>query len=153
MVSWWVPYLAKGQGLTSIMVQGITRTVAAFRGPGVSLSPTRIIHLFRSPTYGLLVGAISGQRPPDPTSIMTQVITRILAAFLPPPAFFESNSYIGPSPGHSNLGTLKKITTACTIAALLMSLFSPPKCSEASFKRAQSVNKNCLKDATSMLYT
>ena len=39
---------------------------------------------------------------------------------------------MGLSPSHSYLGTLK-ITTAYTIAALLISLFFPPKCYEASF--------------------
>ena len=80
------------------------------------------------------------------TSIMSQRITRILAAFCP--LAFASDSNNGPSPGHSNLGVLKKIT----IAALLISLFSPPKCHGASFKRAQSVNKNFY-DTTSLLYT
>ena len=45
--------------------------------------------------------------------------------------------YLSLSPGHSNLGT-RKITTACTIAALLISRFFLPKCFEASFKQAQS---------------
>ena len=105
--------------------------------PRVSLSPTQVmaplqvipilvkwkIRLFRSPTYGLLVGAIFGQGPPGLTSIMAQGITRIMAAFCPLQRLFESNSNNGPAPGHSNLTTLKKITTACTITALLISLY------------------------------
>ena len=67
--------------LTSIMVQGITRTVAAFLpSPSVYSIQTRImalshtnlilvrkkILLFRSPLYGLLVGAILAKGPrPD----------------------------------------------------------------------------------------
>ena len=47
---------------------------------------------------------------------------------------FESNLNNGLSPSQSNLGTLKKITAACTVATLLISPFSPPKCYEASFK-------------------
>ena len=62
---------------------------------------------------------------------------------IPPCRLFESDLNNGPSPGHSNLGMLKKITPAFTIAALLISLFFPPKCYEASFKRAQNFDKNC----------
>ena len=51
---------------------------------------------------------------------------------------FETDLNNGLSPGHSSLKTLKKITTTCTIASLLILLFFPSKCSEASFKRAQS---------------
>ena len=91
MVSWWVQYWPRAEGLTSIMAQGITWIMVAF-------VPQRL---------------------------------------------FESNLNNGPSQGHSNLVMLK-ITTACTIAALLISLFFPLKCYEASFKRAQSVNENCL---------
>ena len=78
------------------------------------------------------------------TSIMAQRITWIVAEVWPPAFIPVSNLIYGLSPGHSNLGTQKKITTACSIAALLISRFFPPKRSEASFKRAQSVNKNCL---------
>ena len=55
-----------------------------------------------------------------------------------PRRLLESDLNNGPTPGYSDLGMLK-ITTACTIAALLILLFFPAKCSEASFKRAQSV--------------
>ena len=37
-----------------------------------------------------------------------------------------SHSNNGPSPGHSNFGMLKNISTACTIVARLISLFFPP---------------------------
>ena len=80
------------------------------------------------------------------TSTMAQEITWIVAAFWPR-RLFESNSIYGFSPGCSNLGT-RKIITACTIAALLITWFFPPKCSEASFNRAQSVKKNCLNDTS-----
>ena len=72
---------------------------------------------------------------PGLTSIMAHEITRIAAAHWPR-RVFESDSNNGPSQGHSSLGILKKITTACTIAALLTSLFFLPKCCEVSFKRA-----------------
>ena len=62
---------------------------------------------------------------PGLTSIMAQEITWIVAAFWPR-RLFESNSIYGLSPSHSNLGT-RKITTACNIAALLITLFFPPK--------------------------
>ena len=40
--------------------------------------------------------------------------------FLPSRRLCKSNSNNGPSPVHSNLGTLKKITIACTTVALLI---------------------------------
>ena len=75
----------RAPGLASKMVQGITRIVATFlTPPGAYSSPCRIIAppqanpilvrwkilLFRCPTSGLLVGAISGQGPVSLTSIM-----------------------------------------------------------------------------------
>ena len=54
-----------------------------------------------------------------------------------PQRLFESNSKNGPSRGHFNLGTLKKITTASTIAALLISLFSR----QNAMRRAQNVKR------------
>ena len=111
------------------------------------------IHLFKSLTYGLLVGAILAKDPrpnfnngPGNNSNSGRIFVASV--------YSSPIRIMAPPPGHSNLRTLMKITTACTIAALLISRFSPPKCSEASFKRAQSVNKNCLNDTTSsMFYT
>ena len=79
--------------------------------------------LLRCPTYGLLVGASSGQGPrpdfnngPGDNSNSGRIL---------PQRLFESNANNGPSRGHSNLGKLKKITTAYTIAALFILLFFP----------------------------
>ena len=95
--------------------------------------------LFRSPTYGLLVGAINGQGPrpdfnngPGDNSNSGRV------------SAFESNWNNGSSPGHINLGTLKKITTACTIAALLISLFSRQNAMRRALSELKVFNKNCL---------
>ena len=159
MVSRWMPDTVKSPRLDFNNDPRITWIVVKFLPPSpppppsVYSSPTEMmaplqvipilvkqrIHLFRSPTYCLLVGAISG---PGLIPIMAQGIIRIVAAFCPQ-RLFESNSNNGHYPGHSNLGTLK-ITTACPIAALFDSLFFPPKCYEASFNLAQSVDKNCL---------
>ena len=61
----------------------------------------------------------------------------------PPSVFFESHSIYR---GHSNL---EEDYPACAAAALLISEFFLPKCSEVSYKPAQSVNKNCLNDTIS----
>ena len=106
------------------------------RTTGIYSSPTEIMEWplprsFQSWSNGryicsglpLMVGAILAKslRP-----IMAQGITWLVAAFWPP-AFIRVQFEQRPSQGHSNLVTLK-ITTACTIAALLISLFFPPKC-------------------------
>ena len=62
---------SRAAGLTSIMISEVTRIVAPFCPPRVYESLTRImalpghlnlgLHLFMSPTYGFLAGAISGQ--------------------------------------------------------------------------------------------
>ena len=75
MVFWWALYPAKGPSLASVMAREMTPIVVALWLPGIYSSPTRImapqaipilcqmeLHLFRSPTYGFLMGAISGQR-------------------------------------------------------------------------------------------
>ena len=65
----------RAAGLTSIMASEVTQIVVPFPPPRIYLSPTRImappqaitilhqmeLHLFMSPTYGFLAGAISGQ--------------------------------------------------------------------------------------------
>ena len=76
MVSWWVPYLAKGSKPdVNDGLGGDLNSDPILPPPGIYLSPTRIIappqaisilcqmelHLLRSPTYGFLVGAIFGQ--------------------------------------------------------------------------------------------
>ena len=139
MVSWWVPYLAKGprpdfnncpwDNLNSshILASGVYSSLTQIMAPlqVIPISVRGKIHPFRSPTYGLIVGAISGQGPrPDfnngpgdnPKSGRISAPQRLL----------ESDSNNAP-PGHSDLGMLKKITTACTIAVPLNSLFFPTK--------------------------
>ena len=125
-------YLAPG--LTLITAHGIIWIIAAFWPTGVDLCPTQImalaqvfailikwkIHLFRSPTYGLLVGAISGQVPK--AWIQGDNLNR--GCILAPSVYSSLIRFMhGLLPGHSNLG-MRKITTACTIAALLISRFS-----------------------------
>ena len=78
MVSWWLPYLAKGpmsdfnNGLgndsNSGCILALQRLIKSDLNNGPSPSQSFVrwsIHLFRSPTYGFLVGAISpkGCRP------------------------------------------------------------------------------------------
>ena len=59
-------------------------------------------------------------RPPGLASIIAQGITRMVAAVLAPSVYLSPIRIMPPPPppGHYNLGMLKKITTACTIAAL-----------------------------------
>ena len=144
-------YLASG--LTLIIAHGIIWITAAFWPTSVYFCLTQImapplvfanlvkwkIHLFRCPTYGLLVGAIV-VKCPRPHFNNGPGITRIVAAFWPPAFIYSSLTRLMAS--RQAIPILErglKIATACTIAALLISRFFPPKCSEASFKRAQSV--------------
>ena len=77
MVLWWVPYLAKGTrpALNNCpwdnLNGGYILALGVYSSPTQIMSPLQVIsvlvrwkiHLFRSPTYGLLVGAISVQGP------------------------------------------------------------------------------------------
>ena len=134
MVSWWVQYLAKGPRPDfTDNGPGITRIVASFLPPrrlfesssNNGLSPgqsnlgqiqdtsVQVSHLW-SP------GGCKGPRPDFNNGPGVNSNSGLIF----PQRLFESNSNNGPSPDHSNLGTLKTITTACTVAVLLISLFS-----------------------------
>ena len=68
MVSWWVLYLAKGPGMTSNFIK--VRMISNLCPTRIIASPKAIpilgqmeVLLFRYPSDGILVGAISGQGP------------------------------------------------------------------------------------------
>ena len=105
----------RATGLTSIMASKVTGIVTPFWPPGVYSSLTRImalpqaisilcqmeLHLFMSPTYGFLAGAIlaKGCKPYFNNGLRGDSNS---GPILAPRRLFESDSNNGPSPGHSN---------------------------------------------------
>ena len=97
------------------------------------------IHMFWRPSYGLLYLA-KGPGPdfnndPGDNSNSCRIF---------PLGLLESDLNNGPSPGHSDLGMLRKIITACTIAALLISLFSRQNVLRRALIELEVFKKNCL---------
>ena len=155
MVSW-VQYLAKGPKPDFNDGPRITRIVAAFLSPAFFESdsnngpspghsnlgqmedtPVQVSHLW-SPGGSNICPRASGL-----TLIMAQGITQIVAAF-GPQRLFDSNSNNDPSPRPFQSWNAKEDYHSLYYGRPFDFTIFPPKCSEASFKRAQSVNKNCL---------
>ena len=127
MVSWWVPYPAKGpkpdfnncpkddlnSGCTlapQCLFECDSNNAPPPHPQAIPILCQMESHLFRSPTYGFLAGSISGQRAAGLTSIMAWEVTQIVPPILAPQRSFESDSINGPSPGQFELRSYGRYT-------------------------------------------
>ena len=117
MISWWLPYLAKGptpdfnydpgNDSNSGCNLALQRLIESDLNNGPSPSHSNLVSDGVYICSGLLL-MVSWYVPYLPkaaglTSVMAQEMTGIVAPFCPPPRLFESDSNNAPSPSHSNL--------------------------------------------------